>query len=199
MSGFEIGLICVMVGVGIFLALRQWGGGKRRDKSLKDRVRDIEDRRVTSNGLKIWVEDGADITSVEIRAIEDGLTDCFTKAVKRGYHKPLRLSEYTIAILADSVRAPESGDWAYKVPTSSNYKGSEWDVNGSMYVAAEVIDIDRNIIALPAAQLPTIQDLATRRRAATYEAEHIIAYNCDYDLYLATQTHGQGKGHPIWE
>lgn len=166
-------------------------------KSIEDRVFAIRDKRTQASGLVIWVEHGAEISADEVEAIETGLTQCFAKARLVGYDRPLRLSDYIVAIIADSIRSPESETWSYKLPAGP-YAGTEWDLGGYILAAGQMIAVGEpygNIIAIPDHHGTDFNQLAV---IAMYEAEHIILAHCDGDKYEATKIHGQGQGHPLF-
>jgi len=176
-------------------------GAKPNDTA--SRVRRIKNRgRTTRGGVKLWIEDGADVTAAESDAIDNGLREVFSRALARGYDRPLNLTDYTVAILADSQRAPQSGVWSYKLPAGV-YAGTEWDLGGYILAAGETVfysnDPEGNLIALPYHHgTNMIDDLANLSRVAAYEGEHIILFHCDYTLWQSTAVHGVGQGHPLF-
>lgn len=204
---FILGVI-VVAGIVFFLLLKKYGGGKKgylpEGPDIEQRVDDIDDRRVTSNGLNLRVEDIASVTELEIRAIEAGIQDCIAKAQARGWSSPNKLSEFTVAIIGDVARSPEQKIWCYKLPVGA-YKDTEWDLGGYILAAGQAIH-GTNILIMPdhkgseMTELPGYPggDLAQLREIAMFEAEHRIAYLNDMDLYNSTSIHGVGTGHPIF-
>jgi hypothetical protein len=206
-------IVIGIAGVAFYFLLNRFLGGKKREPSIDERVRDIDDRRVTPNGLRLWVEDTALVEPPEIAAIEEGLNDCFVKARQQriNYDKdgneiknaPLSLKDYIVVVLGDTIRAPLSGDWCYRV-VAENYRGTEYDLadgveDGKILAAGQMLnDASDNYIILPDPGSFTEDDLADLRRAATYEAEHCILRKCSYERFLATGTHGAGEGHPLF-
>lgn len=171
----------------------------KKQKSIVTRVFDIKDKRTMPSGLVLLVESGASISQPEIDAIENGLNECFERARGQNYDRPLNLSDYQVAIIGDSVRAPESQQWCYKLPIKgSGYEGTEWDLGGYLLAAGQTIAAGipyGNIIALPDHHGTDLEQLA---QVAGYEAEHVILAHCDGDKYEATKVHGQGQGHPLF-
>lgn len=205
--------VIVFAGIAFFFLFRRFMGDKPREQSIDDRVRAIDDRRVTSNGLRLWVEDTAIVTPEEIAAIEAGLTDCFQKAREQRINfdkqgseikdAPLALKDYIVCVLGDTMRSPLSGDWCYRV-YAGNYYGTEFDLadgveDGRILAAGQILnDASDNYIVLPDPANFTEDDLADLRRVAMFEAEHCILRKCDYQRFLDTSTHGVGDGHPLF-
>lgn len=194
----------VIVGLGLLVYYRK----RSKIKSLDKRVFKIKDDRkwTAPSGLTFWVEEGANVTEEEIAAIETGMLACFNRAVSNNYNEPLSLSDYIIAIMGDSQRAPESFIWCNKVP-AAQYEGSEWDLGGYILAGGQVISwgpLVGNIIALPDHHgeniyLPNGQtDLEALAEVADNETQHIILAYCDWPRFVATRTHGIGQGHPIF-
>jgi hypothetical protein len=196
-------VILIVIGIAgaalFFLFTRFLSDKKKRNvyADIERRVFEIDDKRVAATGLNIWVEDIAAVTADEIRAIEQGLLNCFEKAEKAGYTMPLSLKEYSVAIVGDCMRAPESGIWCYKLPAGA-YAGTEWDLGGYILAAGQVVSTTPphgNVIVLPDHKGGDLEQLST---IAMYEAEHIILYHSDREKFEQTQTHGVGTGHPLF-
>lgn len=190
-----LAIIIVAAGIAaviiLFLIRRKWLG------DISGRVFAITDRTILPSGLAVWVEDGASLNDAEIAAIENGLERCFEKARRAGYDRPLRLSDYIVAIVGDAVRSPESQIWSYKLP-AGDYAGSEWDLGGYILAAGQMIAVGEpygNIIAVPEHKGTDLEQLA---EVVMYEAEHIILAYCDGEKFEATKIHGSGQGHPLF-
>jgi hypothetical protein len=184
--------------VGIAVALIIWKVTHRRKVlSIEDRVFAITEKFRSPGGVEIWVEENAVCSPVEQAAIENGLLQCFEKARAQGYDRPLSLTDYRVAIIADSVRSPEAQIWSYKLPAGP-YTGTEWDLGGYILAAGQMIAAGTpygNIIAIPDHHGTDLEQL---EQIVMYEAEHIILAYCDGDKFEATKIHGQGQGHPLF-
>lgn len=175
------------------------------EPSFTDRVKNIQNRsQTTSNGVKIWVENGASVSVEEKTAIEEGLNEVFNRARLRNYSAPLTLPEYTVAIMGNSERAPESGIWCYRLPAGA-YAGTPWDLGGYILAAGATVfySLDNpsegNVMAIPDhKQTHTPEDLANLSRVVAYEAEHIILRHSDFPLWQATKVHTPTTGHPLF-
>lgn len=204
MSGETLGtlLVAAVIAVATFFLWRKYRKKGRLDTG--QRIRKIKNRsRATHGGVRLWIEDGADVSTAEADAIDAGLLEVFERARRRGYDRPLNLPDYTVAIMADSMRAPESGLWCYKLP-AGQYKGTQWDLGGYILAAGETVfysglDPEGNVIALPYYHgTNTPDDLASLSRVTGYEGEHVILFHCDPHRWQETAVHGQGQGHPIF-
>lgn len=175
---------------------------------LDRRVFRIKDdrKRVLPSGLTLWVEKGANVTELEIEAIERGMLANFERARALNYDRPTNLSDYIVAIMGKSERAPESRIWAHRVPPAQ-YEGTEWDLGGYILAGGQMIaygPITGNIIALPDhhgenIRLPNGEtDLEEYARVADNEVQHVVLAHCNYHEFLRTRTHGIGQGHPLY-
>lgn len=175
------------------------------EPSFKERVKNIQNRsQTTPNGVKIWVENGASISTEEKAAIEEGLNEVFNRARGRNYSAPLTLSEYTVAIIAGSERAPESRVWCYRLPAGA-YAGTDADLGGYILAAGSAVfysmenPSEGNVMAIPDyRQTHTPEDLANLSRVVGYEAEHIILRHSDFPLWQITAVHTPTTGHPLF-
>lgn len=169
----------------------------RKLRSIEDRVYAITEKRQSPGGFELWIEKGADCSLREQSAIAKGLERCFDKARLVGYDRPLHCRDYTVAIIADSIRSPEAQIWSYKLPAGP-YTGTEWDLGGYILAAGQMIAAGEpygNIIAIPDHHGTDLEQL---QEIVMYEAEHIILAHCDGDKFEATKIHGQGQGHPLF-
>lgn len=183
---------------GIVTALLIWKfTRKAKIRSIEDRVYAITEKTHTAGGVELWIEKGAVCSMSETFAIEAGLEQCFAKARRVGYDRPLNLSDYKVAIIADSIRSPEAQIWSYKLPAGP-YTGTEWDLGGYILAAGQMLAAGEpfgNIIAIPDHHGTDLEQL---EQIVMYECEHIILAHCDGDKFEATKIHGQGQGHPLF-
>ena len=186
-------IFSIAIAVSIWLVVRS-----RKPKTIEQRIAAIKTVTVTANGLNIRIEKGAKCPPSDIDAIERGLTRCFEKARAIGYDKPFSLSAYTIVILGDAMRAPESHTLCYKLPAGP-YAGTQWDLGGFILAAGQCVYIGGatgNVIAIPE---HNGQDLDQLALISEYEAEHVILFYCDPAKFEATKIHGTpGSGHPLF-
>lgn len=204
MEQFFIGLLFVGFIVAAWLFHR---AKRKRQKASVDanlrydtgsRVFAITDKRTQPSGLEIWVENGAVVSNGEIDAIERGLKRCFDRARAVGYTRPFDLSQWRVAVLGDSVKAPESGLWALKVPLGE-YAGTEWDTGvGYLMAAGQTIAFGPPagiVIALPDHPDNDFEQIGVD---AEVEAEHVILAWEDPEKFERTKFHGVGEGHPLF-
>ena len=167
------------------------------DKSVDERVRDIDNKRVMSSGLELWIEDGANVSQVEIEAIERGMNDCFARARARGYQNPTVLGSYVVAIFSDVIRG-DNGAYYYKIPVGgTGYEGTPYDHDGFVHVAGQYLEnrTDRNIIILPDYRDDGLDILAN---TAGFEVEHIVLRHSNYPEYYRTRIHTPLTPHPLF-
>lgn len=187
--------IIIIIVAAAFVAFLLW---KRRKLSdIDKRVFAIKNRQTLPSRLHLWIEKGVNQpTDAEVRTIENGMRECFERARAVGYDRPLDLGAYNVAIV-QSIRAPESGIWAYKVPAGA-YAGTEWDLGGYILAAGQMISVGDphgNIIVLPDHHGTDLDELA---RVAGYEVEHIVLAYCDGDRFEATKIHSAATPHPLF-
>ena len=181
-----------VLAISIWLVVRS-----RKPATIEQRIAAIKKVTVTANGLNIKIEKGAKCPPSDIDAMERGLTRCFEKARAVGYDTPFNLSAYTIVILGDAMRAPESQTLCYKLPAGP-YAGTQWDLGGFILAAGQCVYIGGatgNVIAIPEHNGQDLEQLAL---ISEYEAEHVILFYCDPAKFEATKVHGQGQGHPLF-
>lgn len=190
-------IIAAVIGLAVYLVRQKQIKKAGQFKTIETRVYAITDKRKMPSGLNIWVEAGAAIVPPEVDAIERGLKECFERAKKAGYDRPLNLSDYIVAIVGDCIRSPEGKIWSYKLPAGP-YAGTSWDLGGFILAAGQMIAAGEpfgNIIVLPEHKGTDFDQLST---IAGYEAEHIILCWCDGDKFEATKVHGTNAGHPLF-
>lgn len=167
------------------------------DKSVDQRVRDIDNKRVLSTGMELWVEDGANLSQIELDAIVRGMQDCFARAQARGYQHPISLNYYTVVIFSDVIKG-DNGAYHYKIPVKgTGYEGSPYDHDGYIHVAGQYLDnrTDRNIIILPDYQDDNLDILAN---TAGYEIEHSVLRHSDLAAFYRTRIHTPLTPHPLF-
>lgn len=204
MNFSEVFVILVVVAIAAFAVYQIRRKLRKKPLDTGARIRKIKDRsRVTHGGVKLWIEKGADVSTAESDAIDAGFLELFERATAAGYDRPLNLSDYAVAIMAGSIRAPESRMWCYKLPVGA-YKGTQWDLGGYILAAGETVfysglDGEGNVIALPYYHNATsAEDLANLSRITGYEGEHVILFHCDPPRWNETSVHGVGQGHPLF-
>lgn len=193
--GYAIGIAAFIVFVAIaYLTMKS----RKTRTDTRSRVLNITDKRRQPSGMEIWVEAGAVVSPAEIDAIERGLKRCFDRARAAGYTRPFDLNAWQVAILGDSIKAPESGIWAMKVPLGE-YAGTEWDTGvGYLMAAGQTIGVGEPLGILIALPDHPDDDMEQIGIDAETEAEHVILAWEDPDKYEATKFHGVGEGHPLF-
>jgi len=167
------------------------------NKSVDQRVRDITDKRVLSSGLELWVENGAQVSQLEIRTIEGGMREKFARAIALGYNRPTTLGNYTVVIFADCVKEA-NGVYVYKIPAAGTpYEGGQYDHDGFIHVAGQYMDnrTDKNIIVLPDYRDDSLEILAN---TAGYEVEHVVLRHSNPSEYYRTKIHSALTPHPLF-
>lgn len=168
--------------------------------SIRCRVASLTSRSTTSaNGLNVWVEDGATVTPESIEAIERGMTRAIKKSLCKGYGREgwraLRINDYTVAVLK-STEFDSQGNPSFRQPCA-NYCGSEYDKGGYILVGGQMVATGiplGNIFAIPESK----GKYDYTSNASEYELEHLILSWYDGSLFLSSQYHGAGFGHPIY-
>jgi len=153
----------------------------------KDRLRRRIDAALAA-GLNAWSpcwvdvvrEPGtAKLTNDQLGAIDTGLTFTFDKARKLHWCWGLDHEAYVLVILK-----------------GEKYKGINClQLPNGSYVAGMVADLDKRIIVIPEHEPDELEEMA---RIVGYEAEHILCWWNDPDLYERTKVHAPGEGHPIF-
>lgn len=168
---------------------------RKKNITIDKRVNRIKDRRTLPSGLQIWVEEGANITLPEITAIEAGMQECFERAALKGYQRPIRLSDYNVAILGDCLW--RNGAYVFTMPMPPEYAGSVYDDgSGLLYIAGRYIERDDiNLIVLPDYDGEHLDVLKT---VADNEAQHVILRHSNYPEYIRTKIHTPETPHPLF-
>jgi hypothetical protein len=129
-----------------------------------------------------------------LNAIDNGLTELFNIAGRRGYRARLDYSSYTIFIARADRTKDSKGAYSPDIAVpAGQYAGSGYDQGGFVYAAGMVMAYNpcAFIIAEHERDLPRISNVVR------YEGEHLILYHNDRALYERTADHSRGGGHPI--
>lgn len=129
-----------------------------------------------------------------LRAIDDGLTQLFQIARRRGYTRRLNYSDYTIFIGRADRLKDSQGNYSPDVAVpSGQYAGSGYDQGGFIYAGGMVLAFN------PSAFLIAEHDRSWERvsNVVRYEGEHLVLYYNDRALFNRTADHSTGGYHPI--
>jgi hypothetical protein len=129
-----------------------------------------------------------------MRAIDDGFTELFQIARRRGYTRRLNYSDYTVFIgRADRARDSQGSYSPDVAVPAGQYAGSGYDQGGFIYAAGMVLTFG------PSAFLIAEHDRDWRRVAnvVRFEGEHLVLYYNDRALFNRTADHSTGGFHPI--
>jgi hypothetical protein len=143
---------------------------------------------------------GARVVSVSrqsqamLRAVDQGLSELFAVARRRGYRQGLAHSDYTIFVgRADRVR-DSAGAYSPDIAVgAAQYRGSVYDKGGYVYAAGMVLSMSPPAFVIAEHE----RDFGRVANVARYEGEHIVLYHNDRRLYSQTMDHSRGGGHPI--
>jgi hypothetical protein len=160
---------------------------------------------ITPAGHKVYFEPGTDKTTFTLAACDAGIERTFQKGGEcAGY--TIDRPRHRISIIVLAAEMDSQGDPAFRVYISNQnpYWNSEWDkatcpgdeCDHYVLAAAQTIavgDPQGDWIVVPhhagrEAHLSTVCE---------YEMEHVLLSYVDPDKYWATQTHGNGQGHPL--
>jgi hypothetical protein len=129
-----------------------------------------------------------------LRAIDDGLTELFTIARRRGYTRRTNHSDYTIFIARADRNKDSSGAYSPDIAVpAGQYAGSGYDQGGYIYAAGMVMAYNPCVFIIAEHE----RDLRRVANVVRYEGEHLILYHNDRRLYERTADHSRGGGHPI--
>ncbi len=172
----------------VLIALYYW----LRSNPLLNRVNAIKTHQAFENGPQLWFEAG-DISSLQLRAIKDGLHTTIGRALCAGYLDKTRLEDYTVALLTADANDSE-GMPCFKIP-AGEYKGTTWDQgDGTILSSGQAVDVKRCLIAIP---YHTDDQLEHLERIVSYEIEHCILAANDTARYNATKIHTATTSHPL--
>ncbi len=129
-----------------------------------------------------------------LRAIDNGLTELFNIAHRKGYGARLGHSYYTIFIARADRTKDRSGAYSPDIAVTANqYAGSVYDQGGYIYAAGMVMEFNHCVFAIAEHD----RDLQRISNVVRYEGEHLILYHNDRSLYSRTADHSKGGSHPI--
>ena len=146
----------------------------------------------TSRGVRVFAR--TQPRPEVMRAIDDGFTQLFQIARRRGYSRRLNYSDYTVFIgRADRMRDSQGSYSPDVAVPAGQYAGSGYDQGGFVYAAGMVLTFN------PSAFLIAEHDRDWQRVAnvVRYEGEHLVLYYNDRALYNRTADHSTGGFHPI--
>lgn len=187
-------IILISIGLAVLLAYVFWRKS-RKPLTTEKRVNKIKNRKRLPSGMELWIEDGANVTALEVLAIEAGMQECFERAGVAGYQHPVQLSDYTVAILGDCIW--RNGAYVFTMPMPPEYAGSTYDDgSGLLYIAGQYLErSDINLIVLPDYDGEHLDVLA---RVAGYECEHAVLRHSDPVKYQQTKIHTPEFPHPLF-
>ena len=170
-----IAAACVAVAIALYLVKRKNAFEKRVDLAL-------------SAGLARWSPRNVDVarergtqplTDEQLETIDQALTIVYERARARGYRRYLDHSVYTVVILK-----------------SEMYKGLPvFRMHTGEYVTGAGYDMDEHIIAVAEC---TPEQNSYLAQSVINEAEHVIAFHNDRELFEDTKVHEDGEGHPLF-
>lgn len=129
-----------------------------------------------------------------LQAIDDGFSELFQIARRRGYTRRLNYSDYTVFIGRADRMKDSQGSYSPDVAVpAGQYAGSGYDQGGFVYAAGMVLTFN------PSAFLIAEHDRDWRRisNVVRYEGEHLVLYYNDRALFDRTADHSKGGFHPI--
>jgi hypothetical protein len=158
--------------------------------------------RVTGDRFRFETETprGARVISVNrqpaavLRAIDQGLTELFAVARRRGYRQALEHSDYTIFVGRADRQRDSAGAYSPDIAVgAAQYRGSVYDQGGYVYAAGMVLSMSPAAFVIAEHE----RDFGRVANVARYEGEHIVLYHNDRRLYSRTADHSRGGSHPI--
>lgn len=159
-------------------------------------------RQITGDNFRVYSRTrmGARVYAVvqprpeTLRAIDDGLSQLFSIAQRRGYARRLNHSDYTIFIARPDRVRDSSGAYSPDIAVpAGQYAGSGYDQGGYIYAAGMVMAFNPCVFIIAEHE----RDLGRVANVVRYEGEHLVLYHNDYGLYQRTADHSRGGGHPI--
>jgi hypothetical protein len=159
-------------------------------------------RQVTGDAFPVFVKTprGANVFARVtprpdvLRAIDNGLTELFTIAHRKGYGARLGHSSYMIFIARADRTRDSSGAYSPDIAVTANqYAGSVYDQGGYIYAAGMVMEFNHCVFIIAEHD----RDLQRISNVVRYEGEHLILYHNDRSLYGRTADHSKGGSHPI--
>ena len=129
-----------------------------------------------------------------MRAIDDGLTELFAVARRRGYRQRLNYSDYTVFIGRADRQRDSAGAYSPDIAVgAAQYAGSVYDKGGYVFAAGMVLSMEPGAFLIAEHE----RDFGRIANVARYEGEHIVLYHNDRRLYQQTYDHSRGGSHPI--
>jgi hypothetical protein len=129
-----------------------------------------------------------------LHAIDQGFSELFAVAARRGYRARLNHRDYTVFIGRPDRVKNSGGQYSPDIAVSANqYAGSVYDQGGFVYAAGMVLAY--NPCAFVIAEHD--RDYGRIANVVRYEGEHIVLYHNDRSLYQRTADHSRGGSHPI--
>lgn len=172
---FAAAIFAAFIAVALFIAKRKTPFEKRVDIAL-------------ASGLSVWTSRMVDVarepgtqqlTSAHLEAIDQALTNVFARAAELGWRRYLDHASYTVVILK-----------------SETYKGIPvFRMPNGEYVVGAGYSMKKRIIAVAECDEQHLDEL---KLSVVNEAEHVLAYFNDRELYNRTTIHAEGEGHPIF-
>jgi len=173
---------------------RRGGGGGGGLLAQAERVTGDRFRFETQTPAGVRVYSVSRPPRAALNAIDNGLSQLFAAARRRGYRARLNHASYTVFIArADRTRNSEGAYSPDIALGAAQYRGSVYDQGGYVYAAGMVLSNE------PAAFIVAEHDRQFNRIAdvARYEGEHLVLYHNDRRLYAQTADHSRGGSHPI--
>jgi hypothetical protein len=210
-SGTKLALAILFCAVGLG-ALPDGATAQRRGRVMRpapaERRVEIDERALASaegyarDRFEFFTETprGALVAAVNrprpemLRAIDDGLSELFEVARRRGYARRLDYADYTVFVARADRTQNAAREYSPDVAIgASQYAGSVYDQGGFVYAAGIVSSFS------PCAFVIAEHERDWRRvsNVVRYEGEHLVLYHNDRRLYQQTYDHSRGGGHPI--
>ena len=129
-----------------------------------------------------------------LRAIDDGFSDLFAAARRRGYRAALNHSDYVVFVARADRTRDSAGAYSPDIAVgAAQYAGSIYDQGGYVFAAGMVLAFDQPAFVIAEHD----RDFHRVRDVVRFEGEHIVLYHNDRRLYSQTMDHSRGGGHPI--
>lgn len=135
------------------------------------------------------------LSRATLDAVDRGLTTLFDIARRRNYRARVNHQDYVIFIARADRTKDSSGAYSPDIALpAGQYGGSVYDQGGFVYAAGFVAAYTPSALIVAEHDQGQLQRLADVVR---FEAEHIVLYHNDPQLYRQTADHSRGGGHPI--
>lgn len=172
---YALAIFAAFLALGLFIARRKNMFEKRVDIAL-------------ASGLSVWSDRMVDVarevgtkplSHAQLKAIDQALTNVYARAAERGYRRFLDHSVYTVVILKSELYKDIP---VFRMPDGEYVVGAGYSMKERIFAVAECGD-------------DQLQALTT---AVENEAEHVLLYANDRDLFNKTKIHKDGEGHPLF-